>query len=279
MLLIVPIFLCFCVGAVTPEVAVQTQPETRELPILMYHKVLNSKKSKYIVSEKQLEADFLRLKQDGYETVFLSQVIDWVDGRGDLPPKPIVLTFDDGHYNNFHYALPLAQKHGIKFMIFPVTSFSQHTIRTNEPNNANYSHLTFEQMNQAVQTGLVEIGSHTHNMHKFKPRFGIAKVGQETTATYKENLVADIATSLELIEEAGVPRPKSFAYPFGKYSKESRDILREMGFRAMLTCSEKVNTITQGQEACLHELGRYNRDGGKSTDRVFDILKNRKQSK
>ncbi|MCL2846510.1 MAG: polysaccharide deacetylase family protein [Firmicutes bacterium] len=266
LLLLIPILFFTCGFSKTPN------DETRELPILMYHKVLNGSKGKYVVSEKQLESDILRLKRDGYETVFMSQVIDWVDGRGTLPPKPIVLTFDDGHYNNMHYALPLAQKHNIKFMIYPVTAFSAHTERTNDANKPEYSHLTFAQIGECARTGHIEFGSHTHNMHKFRPRFGIAKMGDENPETYRRTLLDDVRTSMDLIEGSGAPRPQTFAYPFGKFSRNSREMLLELGFRAFLECTEGTSTITKNNPQSLHRLKRYNRDGSASTDTVFNKL-------
>ena len=255
----------------------QDEPETRNLPILMYHQVLNSRKGKYIVNERQLENDFLYLKDQGYTTVFLSEVIDWIDGKGKLPPKPIVLTFDDGHYNNMHYAVPIAKKHGIKFMIMPVTGFSEFSTTSGDHSNPNYSHLTFDQIGQLAASGTVEFGSHTHKMHKFKPRFGVLKMPNEDTETYRKNLINDVRISLDMIQNSGAPRPLSFAYPFGKYTTESENILKEMGFRAMLTCTEGVSIIKQGQPEDLHRLKRYNRDGHKSTESIFERL-NKKHS-
>jgi len=245
------------------------EPETIDLPIIMYHNILKSRTGKYVVSPTQLEKDFIALKAAGYETVFLSDVINWVDGKGELPPKPIVITFDDGHYNNIHYGLEIAKKHGIKFMINPVTSFSKFTTDNGDHSNPNYSHITWEQMKSAVQSGHVEIGNHTHAMHKFKPRFGVMQVSGETTEDYTKKLIDDINLAQDLIQSSGCPRPTTFAYPFGKYTRDSRELLLGMGFRALLTCTEKNNTIVRGKPESLHSLGRYNRDGAYTSEELL----------
>ncbi|MCL2756395.1 MAG: polysaccharide deacetylase family protein [Firmicutes bacterium] len=260
-------------GFVTPR-QVQSNVSCDEicLPILMYHNVLKTRKGKYVVSPNQLESDFIKLKELGYTTVFMSQVIDWVDGKGTLPEKPIVLTFDDGHYNNLHYALPLAKKHDIKFMLYPVTGFSKHTTDSGDHSNPNYSHLTWDQIKSAHESGHIEMGNHTHALHKFKPRFGIMKVGGEDMDSYIAKVKKDIITAQDLIEQSGVPRPTSFAYPFGKFSKEGRELLVDMGFRALLTCTSGVSTIKRGDAKSLHHLKRYNRDGHLTTNEVFNKL-------
>ena len=242
------------------------------LPILMYHSVLASKTGKYTVNPDDLEKDIIALKKAGFETVFMQDVIDWVDGKGNLPEKPIVITFDDGHYNNVSYGLPIAQKHDVKFLLNPVTSFSKYSVDSGDHSNPNYSHLTWEQMRDAHKSGHIEFGNHTHAMHKFKPRYGVMKIGGECDETYRENLRNDIEQAQRLIEEAGVPSPTTFAYPFGKYSAASKQALLDMGFRALLTCNELINTIQKGKPETLHSLGRYNRDGHFSTEKVLELV-------
>ena len=243
------------------------------LPILMYHKVLNARKDTYIVSAKQLEQDIIALQKNGYTTVFLSQVVDYIDNKAELPDKPIVLTFDDGSYNNLHYVLPLAKKYNVKFTIFPVTAYSLHSMDTNDIGNVNYSYLTFQQMAELVDTGLVEIGNHTHDLHHSKPRHGIKKLKKETFDQYQNAIQTDIQKANELIHSAGIPTPTAFAYPFGAFSKESKSVLQQMGFRTLLTCIKGINKIDKQNPNTLLELKRLNRDGKYTTDKLMQIIK------
>ena len=229
--------------------------EKLRLPIVMYHKLLKSSKGKYTVSPEQLEADFRAFRDAGFVAVFMREVIDWVDGVGELPDKPIVITFDDGHYNNIYYGLDIAKRYGMKFVISPVTSFSRFSETSGDHSNPNYSHLTSEQIRLAVDSGLVEIGNHTHAMHRFKPRFGISRLKGEGDDEYRVSLIEDIEKAQKFIEASGVARPVTFAWPFGKYTTEARDILiDEFGFRAFLTCNEWVNTVTRGRKESLYGM-------------------------
>jgi len=245
-----------------------------QLPVLMYHSILKSRTGKYVVSPKQLENDIKAIKNAGFTTVFLSEVIDWIDGKGTLPPRPIVLTFDDGHYNNMHYGLPIFQKHDTKVMINPVTSFSKFSTDSGDHSNPNYSHLTWEQIGTLSKSGHVEFGNHTHALHKMSPRFGITKISGENISSYLKTIRVDIEKAQELIEASGAPRPKTFAYPFGKATKEGKRLLvDELGFRAILTCSEGISTIRKGDPTSLHSLKRYNRHGHLSTAEVLKLVR------
>ena len=52
------------------------------------------------------------LEEQGYEAVTLEQVQEAWYHSGTLPPKPIVLSFDDGYRPQFTFALPTLKKHG-----------------------------------------------------------------------------------------------------------------------------------------------------------------------
>ena len=92
------------------------------LPIIMYHGLSeNSKKQgRYVISPTVLEEDLKYIKENGYTTVVMQDVIDFVHKGKELPKKPVMLTFDDGNYNNYVFAYPLMQKYDCKMVISPI---------------------------------------------------------------------------------------------------------------------------------------------------------------
>jgi len=265
------LLLAFCLSsfAITSEVRTVNAKASGDeiaLPIVMYHSVLKSRRGKYTIHPNELERDIARYKEMGYTPVTLREVSDWVSRKGNLPEKPMVITFDDGHYNNLYYALPILRKHDAKAVINIVTSFSRHSTETpGEANNPNYSSLTWDNIRELHNSGLIEIGNHTHAMHKFKPRYGIAQVSSESVDEYKNAIRTDLEkANTYLTQSAGVPRPITFAYPFGKYTNEGREVLQELGFEAILTCNEGISVIRRGDPTSLHTLKRYNRSGNVS---------------
>ena len=87
--------------------------ELKIVPILMYHSVCVNKKvdSAYYITPEKLESDLRYLQEQGYSAVFISEIADYAEGQGDLPEKPVALTFDDGYYNWATNVLPLLEKY------------------------------------------------------------------------------------------------------------------------------------------------------------------------
>lgn len=241
------------------------------LPIIMYHSILNSKSGTYIVSKTQLENDLQALIKHGYNTVFPSQIIEYVYNNGTLPPKPILITFDDGYYNNMYYGLELFQKYKQKANINIIgqisTNFSQ-----NDGSNPNFSHLTWQQITTMAESGCFEIGNHTYDMHKFSPRYGIEQRCCESDEEYREILNQDIDLFENTLLQKSNLTTNVFAYPFGKYNQLSQDILKQRGYKLILTCTEKANTIKRNDADSLMCLGRINRNGYLSTATLIDKI-------
>ena len=80
------------------------------LPVIMYHSVWDTSPSEYVVTPEQLDSD---LNGSGTMAIPRSQQRNLSDthGQGTLPDKPVLITFDDGHYNNLSDALPVFEKY------------------------------------------------------------------------------------------------------------------------------------------------------------------------
>jgi hypothetical protein len=89
------------------------------LPILMYHSVLKDpqRSGSYIITPAQFEKDMLYLNEHGYTTVLPSDLLRYAKGEGELPEKPVMITFDDGYYNNLVYVLPILKRLQLKAVI------------------------------------------------------------------------------------------------------------------------------------------------------------------
>lgn len=244
-----------------------------KLPVLMYHSVLKSKNGVYIVSPQQLEQDFKKIKENGYTAVTCRQVIDYVDGKGDLPKKPILITFDDGHYNNMYYALPLLRKYGLHAVLNVIGKFSDFSTTSGDIDNPNYSHVTWDEIAEMSSENVMEIGNHTYNMHNYKPRFGLSQNYGESDEQYVLTLKNDINKLQKILFENTGKQCRVLAYPFGKYNTIAEKTLVDMGFRIMFTCNEGVSVIYKGKPESLYKLKRINRSGKYDTQTVFDKIK------
>ena len=250
----------------------EADDEERQIAVVMYHNILKSSKGTYTVSPAQLESDLAAYAEAGYETVFPSEVVAFVSGGGSLPEKPLILTFDDGRYNNMFYGLPLFEKYDAKAAFFPVGAFSAFSTDSGDHSNPNYSHLTWAQMGELAASGRVELGSHSYNMHRYSPRFGVKRMKGETPAAYRRALAEDTGRMQDAILRATGVLPLSYAFPFGEYSDEATAVIRSFGVRVFFTCNEGVSTVRRGAPDTLLRLRRVNRDGALDSAEVTEKL-------
>ena len=244
--------------------------DEREVLILMYHHILKdtSYHGKYVVSPSQFEEDLIYLKQNGYETVLIKDLIDFVYLKKELPQKCVVLSFDDGHLSNYHYIFPLIKKSNDKIVISVVGEYTDNATNT-EDRNVAYSYLKWEDIKELDESGLVEIANHTYNFHNKNKRMGIGSVTGETKEEYTKIINDDLEKLNKKIKDITGKEPLTFTYPFGKVVENSYDVIKKIGFKASLSCEEGINIIRENDKECLYMLKRYNRPAGISTKEFF----------
>ena len=94
------------------------------LPVLMYHSIAPGTESDYQIRPETFAADLSYLNDAGYTSVSAAELIRYVNGTGDLPEQPILLTFDDGFYNNYSLALPLLEQYDMCAIVSVVGQFT-----------------------------------------------------------------------------------------------------------------------------------------------------------
>ncbi len=244
--------------------------ETVEVPILMYHSILRSTNThgNYIITEAAFESDLKFLKDNGYTTVVIKDLIDFVESGKKLPEKPVVLTFDDGYSNNYLYAFPLLEKYNSKAVLSIIGYYTDLYTKTPDE-NPSYSHVTWDNVKKMIASGLVEMQNHSYNLHTTdKGRNGSKKKRGESDQDYKAMLTEDLGRLQTQFKENTGYTPTTFTYPFGSVSNASFDIIKEMGFKASFSCESGMNTISRDPE-CLYMLKRYLRTPKKSAESIL----------
>lgn len=207
------IFLVIVVVAISAFFVWLFERDADGVPILSYHRVNDVDENSLTLSVEQFDAQMKYLVDDGYTVITPDELLDAWKGNGNLPKKPVIITFDDGSVDNYKNVFPILQKYNLKATIFVVTD------------NVNLypNYMTWDQAREMQNSGLVDIESHTLSNRSF------AKIYS------RDKLWDQIYGSKQAIEWYLKKPAKFIAYPEGKYTVEAEEICKEVGYRAGFT--------------------------------------------
>lgn len=232
-----------------------------DVPVIMYHGIApnGSSENEYLISESRFESDLKWLKDNSYTTIFPSQLVDYVKKNIKLPLKPVILSFDDGFYNNYLYAYPLLNKYNMKAVIALIGIESDQTSDDiyRIPKTCN---LSWGEVALMSQSGIIEFANHSYDLHTIsKGRKGADRKPGETQEEYRQTLLDDLGKNQEIIKTATGYAPQVFAWPYGAYPIDgsSIPILQEIGFEVSFVSYQHTSTIKQGDPSTLFNMGRY----------------------
>ncbi len=244
--------------------------ESISVPIIMYHSLSDKASNDWILSPSQFESDLKYLSENNYNTVFVSDLIDYVYNGKPLPQNPILLTFDDGYFNNYTYAMPLLEKYNAKIELSIIGKHSDIWSEFSGSEDEINGHLTWEQISELEQSGYVELANHTQDMHDNNSRFGCAIKNGESDNNYSMAFSEDIETlQNSFLNNCGV-KPECFTYPYGKICSQSVAALKEHGFKATLSTNGGIAVLNVGDEECLYGLKRNNRSPNNSVQKILN---------
>jgi len=250
-------------------------PATVNLPVLMYHHLAAEAINPWTVTPESFALQMRALRDNNFNPITLQQLLDYVDDGVALPANPVLITFDDGYLSVFNYAFPIMQHYGMTGVSFIMGHFvGMDTYKdTGNPMTPRFS---FEQARE--MTGVMEIQSHTYDMHQWAPfetdraRENILIWPDEDPAEYEEILRNDHEKISALIYEGTGEEVFAVAYPHGIYDELSRSILVSAGVRITFSTIEGVNTIVKGEPESLLGLRRFNITDDVDENALIELL-------
>lgn len=208
------------IAGIKPVADVATILSKKEVPVLCYHHIREAKARQsesmknYSVSPTQFAEQMKALKDSGYETILPDQLYEYFVHDAKLPPKPVMLTFDDTDEEQFSIGETEMQKYGFKGVYFVMT------ISINRPR-----YMSKEQLRQLADSGNV-VEAHTWDHHK---------VTKYNDADWDTQLVKP-AKQIESITGKPV---KYFAYPFGLWNQAAIPELKSRGYKMAFILSAR----------------------------------------
>jgi peptidoglycan/xylan/chitin deacetylase (PgdA/CDA1 family) len=180
--------------------------------ILLYHYVRGISRGRdpagyrLAVSPAVFSRQMALLRSDGVHTISLGEVMAALDAGTPLPPRPIVLTFDDG-YNDFaEHAVPILEQNGFTATTFVVPGFL-----------GRHGYMTEAQVEEVAAAGMT-VGAHTmHHVDLAVVAPGVAR--------------DEITRSREVLQQLSGQPVLDFAYPYGIFTRSVETMVEEAGFR------------------------------------------------
>jgi peptidoglycan/xylan/chitin deacetylase (PgdA/CDA1 family) len=184
------------------------EPGIITVPIILYHHInVPVTNLRFYVTHELFDEQLELLSEQGYTTISTQTLVAAITKGADLPPRPIIITFDDGNIDTYTTAFPIMKKYGFTGVIYIVGSYV-----------GAEQYMTADQIKEMAAAGW-EVGSHsmTHS---------------DLTLIDPEKARYEIVNSKKHLEKMlGVP-VNTIAYPFGNSTASLNDYAYGAGYIA-----------------------------------------------
>lgn len=186
------------------------------VPALMYHDVkelgpeANDVQRTWTVSPEGFAEQMAYLAREGWHTIYPAQFLAYAQEGQPLPPKPVMITIDDGYRSTYETVHPILMEAGLRAVLFVI------------PSHMGYSAYFDWEMTQELAEAGHEIGIHTLDH--------LALRGESAGV-----LDVQVGEAKRQIEEALGRPAEAFCYPFGSYDEATITALREHGYTTAFT--------------------------------------------
>jgi peptidoglycan/xylan/chitin deacetylase (PgdA/CDA1 family) len=207
------------------------RPFEGPVPILVYHALGNPPPSEaypgLYVSREEFREEMAWLAKHGYQGVTLDEVEHAWYGHGTLPPRPIVITFDNGYPAQVRFAPAVLGRYGWPGVLFEITE----------------EHLTPPYIRPIIAKGW-EVDSHsaTH---------------PDLTMLSSSELAYQVAGSRRYLQRTYHVPSDNFCYPSSQYDAQTIAAVRAAGYIGAVT--ENAGYASRENP---YELNRYEIEGG-----------------
>ncbi|NLT89151.1 MAG: poly-beta-1,6-N-acetyl-D-glucosamine N-deacetylase PgaB [Pseudomonas lactis] len=230
---------------------------------IAYHDVEDRDPDQAVVAVRteRLIEQLAWLRENGYQAVSVDQILAARRGGPALPPKAVMLSFDDGYSSFYTRVMPILRAYHWPALLAPVGSWIDTPLNqpvdfagTPRPRG---EFLTWQQIREVSQSGLVEIAAHTDANHKgilanpqgnlepaattrsFDPKTN----GYESEAQFQARMLADVAAISNKIRTVTGKAPRVWVWPYGAADGTSLAVVGEHGYEMALTLEDGLDDL------------------------------------
>jgi biofilm PGA synthesis lipoprotein PgaB len=222
------------------------------------------------IDTQTLIGHFSWIREHGYRVISLEEIAAAGEGKRPLPEKAVVLTFDDGYESMYTRVYPLLKLFNYPAVIAPVGKWMEpgpgEEVLYGKERVPRERFLSWGQIKEMVDSGLVEVASHSYDLHQGlianpqgneQPaatviRYDAESGRYETNEAYLQRIREDLLKSMQLIERHTGRRPRAIIWPYGNYSRQTVDIARALGMKITMGLDSGPNDA--GDLSALHRV-------------------------
>lgn len=228
------------------------------------------------------------LREHGYRPVSVDDILAARDGRKPLPANAVLLTFDDGYQSFYTRVYPVLQAFRYPAVLALVGSWLDlpvgGTVSYGDEKYPRSHFLTTAQIREMHDSGLVEIASHSYDLHHGvlgnpqgnQQPAAVTRIYDPLThryedeAAYSERIRADLDRNSQFIESIIGKRPRVMVWPYGAYSRIGGRIADSLGMPVAFTLRDGIASA-----ADLGAVPRYLIEGNSPLPDLVWTLQNR----
>ena len=263
------------------------------VPVMLYHEFLPEGPTdsevefeEDVITPEEFESDLVWLRDHGYSTITTAELASYLEGKGSMPAKPIIISFDDGKYSVYKWAWPLLMKYGMKGSLAVIgEKIDSATRAPDERENDSAPYCIWDEIKEMHNSGAMEIVSHTQSLHAFlrDGRSGADLAPGETVENYMKISKSDAGAILGKIKEVTGTDAIAMAYPYSVRSAESDKAWLASGYKILL-CGNKDSVHPSKWNPMIREAGlneysallrRIGRVGGTSIGKYLSDYEDR----
>ena len=173
------------------------------IAVFVYHRFGENNYPSTNIRMPQFKKHLDELIKNNYNVVSIETIIDALENNKNLPEKTVAITIDDAFFSIYKKAWPILKEKKLPFTIF---------VSTGPVNSNSKNYMNWEQLKEMNNRG-VTIGHHTKN------HFHLVGKKKETIISEIEEASDDFLKNLGYV-------PDIFAYPYGEYSSEIKEITK-----------------------------------------------------
>lgn len=195
------------------------------VPVLMYHEIADTAatSSPLAVAPERFTDQLAYLREAGFNTLTAGELAGFLaDGVGELPARPLVLTFDDGYRDFYTAGLPVIKQNGFTATLFTTTGGMGMTLMS--------PMLSWHELAEVDRAG-IEVAAHTVT----HPKLDILP---------EKELREELSVSKDQLEERLGRAVPGLAYPFGYSNQKVREVARELGYAYGYAVDNALTTST-----------------------------------